>query len=89
MKTSISTEMTANNKFWEQRPLTSEMIEYASQDVIYLPSIYSFFQNKMRRSMLSQIFEKSASWHFYSLINKNHPGIHSCIKGQYIAAYIK
>lgn len=38
--------------FWEHRPLSQDMIEYATQDVIFLPRVYEkmekdFFSNKM------------------------------------------
>lgn len=89
MKSEISDEMASNLDFWEQRPLTREMVNYASQDVMYLPSIYSIFKHQMKRSVVATIFEKSANCHYYSLINKDHPGIESCKSGQYIACYIK
>ena len=89
MKSEISDEMKSNIEFWDKRPLTDVMIEYASEDVVYLPTIYTFFKQKLWRSLLTQIFEKSSNCHFYSLINKNHPGIASCRPGQYVAAYIK
>jgi ribonuclease D len=74
-KAEISGEMTNNLEFWDQRPLSLAMVEYASQDVIYLPNVYHIFKSKMRRSLISEIFEKSSNCHFYSLINKDHPGI--------------
>lgn len=77
MKSSISTEMKENDQFWEQRPLSHEMIEYASQDVMHLPSVYLMFKSKLRTSMMNQIFEKSYNCQYYSLINKNHPGIYA------------
>mmetsp|Transcript_32488 Transcript_32488/g.37037 ORF Transcript_32488/g.37037 Transcript_32488/m.37037 type:complete len:226 (-) Transcript_32488:50-727(-) len=89
MKSEISDEMSANNDFWEQRPLSREMIEYASQDVVYLPSMYAIFKKQMRKASLTEIFDKSSNCHFYSLINKNHPGISFCKAGQYLAAYVK
>lgn len=89
MKSEISDEMKCNLQFWDQRPLSVEMIEYASQDVAYLPNIYNIFKRLMRRSLLAKIFEKSSNCHFYSLINKNHPGIKFWKAGQYVAAYIK
>ena len=33
-------KMKENDYFWEQRPLSKDMIDYASQDVIYLPSVF-------------------------------------------------
>lgn len=89
MKSKISDEMKADPEFWDQRPLTSEMIEYASQDVAYLPKMYSVFQELMSRSLLLKVFQKSSNCHFYSLINKNHSGIQNCKTGEYLGAYIK
>lgn len=88
-KSEISDEMKCNLEFWDQRPLTRVMIDYASEDVAYLPKMYELFKQKLKRSVLMQIFEKSSNCHFYSLINKNHPGINYCKSGQYVAAYIK
>lgn len=88
-KTEICDEMTNNPEFWEQRPLTVAMIEYAAQDVIHLPRVYEIFKKQMRKSLVAKIFEKSSHCHYYSLINKDHPGIHFCEKGQYLGAYIK
>lgn len=39
-KKEISALMKDNDEFWESRPLTKDMIEYATQDVIYLPLVY-------------------------------------------------
>lgn len=39
-KFEISQLMKKDECFWEQRPLTQDMIEYAAQDVIYLPLVY-------------------------------------------------
>lgn len=89
MKEKISVEMNMNPELWEQRPLKATMLEYASQDVVYLSSIYNIFKRKLSKYLVSKIFEKSSNWHFYSLINKNHPGIDHCEAGQYVGAYIK
>ena len=43
--------MQSNAEFWEQRPLTPAMIQYAAQDVQYLPLVYE----KMRRM---DVFDK-------------------------------
>jgi ribonuclease D len=39
-KHEISAKMRNDDSFWEKRPLTHEMIDYATQDVIYLPLVY-------------------------------------------------
>jgi predicted RNA-binding protein with RPS1 domain len=39
----IQKEMRTNKQFWEIRPLSKEMLDYASQDVIYLPVLYNAF----------------------------------------------
>ena len=36
--------MMEDDEFWERRPLSSEMLEYASQDVFYLPMVYGKMQ---------------------------------------------
>lgn len=58
-KSSISTEMKGNDQFWEQRPLTSEMIEYASQDVMYLPSIYFLLKSRLKQATMNLVLSKS------------------------------
>jgi ribonuclease D len=32
--------MKNDDEFWERRPLTQDMIDYATQDVCYLPMVY-------------------------------------------------
>lgn len=39
----IQTEMQNDKNFWDKRPLTDDMLTYASQDVIYLPYLYQSF----------------------------------------------
>ena len=39
-KHEISAKMKYDDEFWERRPLSSDMIDYATQDVIYLPMVY-------------------------------------------------
>ena len=50
-KDEINSQMQNNPDFWEQRPLTQAMIQYAAQDVQYLPLVYE----KMRRM---DVFDK-------------------------------
>lgn len=50
-KDEINSQMQNNIEFWEQRPLTQAMIQYAAQDVQYLPLVYE----KMRRM---DVFDK-------------------------------
>lgn len=40
--------MKDDDEFWERRPLSNDMIEYATQDVVYLPLVYQ----EMERSYL-------------------------------------
>ena len=89
MKIKISDEMQADPDLWDNRPLSKEMVEYAAQDVIYLPKMYQIFTELLTRSTLVKVFKKSQNCHFYSLINKNHKGIESCKPGDYLGAYIK
>ena len=44
-KVEMSYNMKNNDEFWEIRPLTADMIDYATQDVIYLPKVYTKMQN--------------------------------------------
>ena len=39
-KEKIAKLMKDDDKFWEIRPLSNDMIEYSTQDVIYLPRVY-------------------------------------------------
>ena len=39
-KDEINIAMQNNEEFWEQRPLTPSMVQYAAQDVQYLPQVY-------------------------------------------------
>ena len=39
-KHEISLLMKDDEEFWERRPLSKDMIEYATQDVVYLPLVY-------------------------------------------------
>ena len=57
----IQAEMNKDKNFWEIRPLTSEMILYASQDVIFLPYLYKTF---------CYLFEQCLARENYSLIGK-------------------
>lgn len=50
-KDEINSAMQNDEQFWEKRPLTPAMIQYASQDVQYLPQVYE----KMRKL---DIFDK-------------------------------
>jgi ribonuclease D len=43
-KENIKKYMMEDDEFWERRPLSSEMLEYASQDVFYLPMVYGKMQ---------------------------------------------
>lgn len=62
-KKEISVLMRDNDEFWENRPLNSDMIDYATQDVIYLPLVYQkmerdFFKMKLIHSFyqLGQLY---------------------------------
>jgi ribonuclease D len=61
MKSKISDEMHADPEYWDHRPLTSDMVEYAAQDVVYLPKMYSIFQDLMTRSLMLKVFQKSSN----------------------------
>jgi ribonuclease D len=38
--------MRDNDSFWERRPLNKDMIQYATQDVLYLPQVYQRMQSE-------------------------------------------
>ncbi len=38
--------MREHDDFWEKRPLTRDMIQYATQDVLYLPQVYQRMQSE-------------------------------------------
>jgi len=39
-KSAIQTKMKKNPFIWETRPLSDDMIDYAAQDVLYLPLLH-------------------------------------------------
>jgi exonuclease 3'-5' domain-containing protein 1 len=42
----IADQMRDNDSFWERRPLNKDMIQYATQDVLYLPQVYQRMQSE-------------------------------------------
>ena len=38
--------MREHDDFWEKRPFTRDMIQYATQDVLYLPQVYQRMQSE-------------------------------------------
>ena len=96
----IQAEMNKDKNFWEIRPLTNEMIIYASQDVIYLPYLYNSFCylfeqclakenhniNTKRLLEASDVFTEAMKWNEYAQINQSIVKLNS---GDIIQAFIK
>lgn len=45
-KEEIGQVMKRDDCFWERRPFTKDMIQYATQDVLYLPQVYQRMQSE-------------------------------------------
>lgn len=96
----IQAEMNKDKNFWEIRPLTSEMIIYASQDVIYLPYLYQSFcylfdqciskesYNPTGKVLweASDVFAEAMKCNDYAQINQSITKLNS---GDVIQAFIK
>ena len=72
------------------------MINYATQDVWYLPQIYQSFQNKVRKfhsalefDLINSVFKDSRKCNIYAYININCKNFMSCKVGQYLTAFLK
>ncbi|CAI2367863.1 unnamed protein product [Moneuplotes crassus] len=89
MKTKVNSCMTSDPEFWYQRPMTHEMLEYASQDVIYLPEMYRIFIKSLRTATVAEIFQKSSEYLFYSLLNSHTKDFTCLSEGDMVGAYIK
>lgn len=81
---------------WEKRPLTDEMINYAAQDVCYLPLVYKVFCNKVKKlsgvlefDLISDVFKDSRKCNIYAYININCKNLMACKVGQYLTAFLK
>lgn len=81
--------MTTDPEFWYQRPLTHEMLEYASQDVLYLPEMYRLFLKALRTATIAEIFQKSSEYLYYSLLNCQIKDYTELSTGETIGAYIR
>lgn len=98
-KDSIQSEMKSNQYFWDKRPLTEEMLQYAAQDVIFLPKLYQSFCNDVeklsqeRRAAgkrvnfeISEVFSEAMKCNDYAEINNT---IQSLQSNDRIQAFIK
>ena len=63
--------MKNNKAFWSKRPLTSKMLKYASEDVLFLEKLYFKFISLVNDTVMNKIFEESKSSIAYSKINLN------------------
>jgi predicted RNA-binding protein with RPS1 domain len=95
----IQNEMKNDRLFWEKRPLTEEMLKYASQDVIYLPYLYQTFiyvcdnynkgtnPDQIKISFdLSLVFTEAMKCNEYAQINTH---VQKLKNGDIIQAFIK
>jgi len=89
MKTEMNSQMTSDPEFWYQRPLTYAMLEYAAQDVIYLPEMYRIFIKNLRTATIAKIFQKSSEYLYYSLLNCHTKDFTCLTEGDMVGAYIK
>lgn len=67
----IKGSMKENSRFWEKRPLTKEMIEYASKDVFYLEKLFKIMNSSinLKQKHIDKIFEDSLMCYPYSCLN--------------------
>jgi ribonuclease D len=50
--------MKEDDSFWETRPLDPGMIDYATQDVIYLPQVYQkMLANYLHINLMHQFYQ--------------------------------
>ena len=97
-KALIQSEMKNDRYFWEKRPLTPEMLKYASQDVVFLPYLYNsfgyVFDNYGRNSStkkkidfeLSDVFSEAMKCNEYAQINRS---VQKLKNGDVIQAFVK
>lgn len=67
----IQIEMKNNKTFWGKRPLTSKMLKYASEDVLYLEKLYIKFISLVNENVVKKILDDSKVSIVYSSINLN------------------
>lgn len=72
------------------------MINYAAQDVCYLPQVYKEFQRKVRKfqgalefDLINSVFMDSRKCNIYAYININCKNIMACKVGHYVTAFLK
>lgn len=72
------------------------MINYAIQDVCFLPKVYNVFLEKVKKfacllefDLISNVFKDSRKCNTYAYININCKNLMSCKVGQYLTTFIK
>lgn len=72
------------------------MVNYAVQDVCYLPQVYKVFGQKVKKfsnllesDVISDVFRESRKCNTYAYININCKNLMSCKVGQYLTAFLK
>lgn len=65
--------MKKNANFWDKRPLTVDMIDYAAQDVLYLPSLHNVLsQDAIAEGVEYQtILDEAQKYNYYASLNLN------------------
>ena len=64
--------MILNPNFWQIRPLTQEMLEYASLDVVHLENLYRKLIGE--GAVQTEVFSESLKYIKYAKMNTNIPG---------------
>lgn len=84
-----------------QRPLTSEMIEYAAADVVFLPEVFLVLRERAAEidsksgksadstPLYREILRESSKSQNYAFINKNIKSVLAVKEGTYLQAFIK
>jgi ribonuclease D len=63
-KYEISAKMKNDDSFWERRPLTQDMIDYATQDVIYLPMVYQkLYKDFFKLKLINQFYQHGQQYY--------------------------
>ena len=75
--------------YWECRPLTQEMVEYAAQDVCYLKALFSEQLKHCNEHLYTEILSEGAKYNIYSSVNLHIGSVESLNNGTLVRAFIK
>ncbi len=70
-KSEIKSEMNSNKYYWGVRPLTENMMKYATEDVLFLEKLYNLFKKSLNKELFNRVFLESQQSISYSYINLN------------------